>query len=497
MLPTVYEGNEKYIFVSYAHKDSATVLPIVERLVGQGFRVWYDEGIALGSEWPESVATHLANAEVVLLFLSPAALASYNCKKEIHYAIHKRKEILAIHLEETAMTPGLEMQLGDIQAIYKHGKEDGIFYQRLLGASVLSACRASRPSLKPSPSIQSRAYSIGLSFRENGDGTATVTGIGTCEDEVVIIPPRSPNGSTVRSIGQKAFSGCRHMKEVRVPEGLVRMEGFAFSYCKKLSRLFLPSSLSDIGEGFLRGSNRLREITVHQNACYESREGALIRLSDHTLLKTVCNGKIPNGVRALAPFSVVYDEWSCHAPIVLPESVEHIMPRAFSESSFLTIDTGKNRHFFFAGGCLTEIASKRLILGLHSSSLPSDTKIIGEYAFSQENGISSFNVPEGVECIEKGAFFDLYTLEHIRLPNTLTQIGAYAFANCVSLRLISLPKSIAYIGKNAFLGCTSLEAVFMKDKNNWHLDGVPFSVPAEKSLAQQMKNRCGVFRKKK
>ncbi len=42
-----YEGNEKYIFVSYAHVDGDIVYPIIERLHDAGFRIWFDEGI----EW--------------------------------------------------------------------------------------------------------------------------------------------------------------------------------------------------------------------------------------------------------------------------------------------------------------------------------------------------------------------------------------------------------------------------------------------------------------
>ena len=40
-----YEGNENYIFVSYAHKDSDRVIPIIEELDAAGFRIWYDSGI--------------------------------------------------------------------------------------------------------------------------------------------------------------------------------------------------------------------------------------------------------------------------------------------------------------------------------------------------------------------------------------------------------------------------------------------------------------------
>ena len=54
-----YEGREPYIFISYAHKDMAKVLPIIEGLAEKGFRIWYDAGIEAGTEWPEYIAEHL------------------------------------------------------------------------------------------------------------------------------------------------------------------------------------------------------------------------------------------------------------------------------------------------------------------------------------------------------------------------------------------------------------------------------------------------------
>lgn len=41
----VYEGNEKYIFISYAHKDSGSVLPILQAMADGGYRLWYDQGM--------------------------------------------------------------------------------------------------------------------------------------------------------------------------------------------------------------------------------------------------------------------------------------------------------------------------------------------------------------------------------------------------------------------------------------------------------------------
>ena len=92
---TVYEGREPYIFISYAHKDSHRVLPIVEALAEKGYRIWYDAGIEAGTEWPEYIATHLLSCGAMLAFLSESFDSSHNCRREINYAIDKKKPAFA------------------------------------------------------------------------------------------------------------------------------------------------------------------------------------------------------------------------------------------------------------------------------------------------------------------------------------------------------------------------------------------------------------------
>ena len=54
-----YNGNAPYLFVSYAHKDAERVLPFIEELDRNNYRLWYDAGINVGTNWPEVVASHL------------------------------------------------------------------------------------------------------------------------------------------------------------------------------------------------------------------------------------------------------------------------------------------------------------------------------------------------------------------------------------------------------------------------------------------------------
>ena len=133
-----YEGEKGSVFISYSHKDGARVYPIIERLAAEGYRVWYDEGIDPGSEWPETIADHLSKSAVCMGFISENYLNSHNCKRELNFALMKQIPFLSIMLEEVKMSAGVEMQLSTNQSIflYKLATPDA-FYNRLRNTPVM------------------------------------------------------------------------------------------------------------------------------------------------------------------------------------------------------------------------------------------------------------------------------------------------------------------------------------------------------------------------
>ena len=94
-----YEGREPYIFVSYAHKNSDSVMPIIESLFADKYRVWYDEGIAPGSEWPKNIEDHLRGAAAVLVFVSDESLASPNCENEVANSKPKERSVYQFSID--------------------------------------------------------------------------------------------------------------------------------------------------------------------------------------------------------------------------------------------------------------------------------------------------------------------------------------------------------------------------------------------------------------
>ena len=115
---SAYKGDKPYIFISYAHKDSEIVIPIIDRLQKDGYRVWYDEGIAPGSNWDVYISEHLDRSSNVLAFVSKAYVRSKNCKDEIALTRNKGKHMNLIYIDDVQMSPGMKMRYGRIQALF-------------------------------------------------------------------------------------------------------------------------------------------------------------------------------------------------------------------------------------------------------------------------------------------------------------------------------------------------------------------------------------------
>ncbi len=127
-----YKGDEPYIFVSYAHEDSDVVFPEIQWLKGQGFNLWFDEGISPGSRWSEELASALENANLFLFFATSNSIDSKHCLDEVNLALDTGKHAIAVHLQETELTPGLRLRLSSHQAILKYELSEQDYQSKLL-----------------------------------------------------------------------------------------------------------------------------------------------------------------------------------------------------------------------------------------------------------------------------------------------------------------------------------------------------------------------------
>ena len=163
--PIPCDDSQPFIFVSYAHRDSDRVFPIIEYLQSQGYPVWFDEGIDPGSEWDEMIAMHVKKCACMLAMISEAYIASDNCRDELNFARDLNKGRLLIYLEKTELPDGMAMRLNRLQAIhmYTYSRQED-FYDKLMSATVLDEFGVSVPEEPFQPRIFRRATPLQAEF---------------------------------------------------------------------------------------------------------------------------------------------------------------------------------------------------------------------------------------------------------------------------------------------------------------------------------------------
>jgi hypothetical protein len=122
-LPAPDRGDEPFFFVSYRRTDRDRVVPVIENVRSQGWRLWYDDEIAGGSEWNAVLEQRLAACSGVLLFLSQPAVESKYVRRELQFADTLDKPIICVQIELAELRHGLGLLLSQYQRI-SHGAPD-------------------------------------------------------------------------------------------------------------------------------------------------------------------------------------------------------------------------------------------------------------------------------------------------------------------------------------------------------------------------------------
>ncbi len=82
------------IFISYAHEDTAKVLELQRAL--DIHEVWFDHRLTIGKEWWNEIERQISACHCFLFVMSPTALASDYCQKEIETALKLDKPVAPV-----------------------------------------------------------------------------------------------------------------------------------------------------------------------------------------------------------------------------------------------------------------------------------------------------------------------------------------------------------------------------------------------------------------
>jgi hypothetical protein len=143
--------------------------------------------------------------------------------------------------------------------------------------------------------------------------------------------------NSVTSIGGFAFEGCSGLTSITIPNSVTSIGDYAFYVCSGLTSITIPNSVTSIGSYAFSDCSGLTSITVEKgNTKYDSRDNcnAIIETNTNKLIAGCKNTIIPNSVMSIGE-SAFYG-CSGLTSITIPNSVTSIGNWAFSYCSGLT-----------------------------------------------------------------------------------------------------------------------------------------------------------------
>ena len=96
-----------------------------------------------------------------------------------------------------------------------------------------------------------------LQYRINGE-CAEILGYRGKDTELVI--PSVIENCPVTHIGKKTFLSNKMLRQISLPESVVRIDDWAFAYCAKLRKVILPYHRMEIGQGIFKECFELEQI---------------------------------------------------------------------------------------------------------------------------------------------------------------------------------------------------------------------------------------------
>lgn len=233
------------------------------------------------------------------------------------------------------------------------------------------------------------------------------------------------------NILEGAFSNCKSLKSIIIPNTMKSIGEKAFSGCYSLERISIPDSVTSIGNSAFEGCSHLTSIVI------------------------------PNGVTSIG--KAAFNYCSSLTSIIIPDSVTSIGERAFDNCSSLISFNVDNSNAIYDSrnncNAIIETATNTLIFGCQNTIIPNDITSIGTGAFRGSTSLTSIILPNSIIRIEKEALFGCSKLESITIPNNVKSIGERAFCQCRSLTSCFIANSVTNIGKGAFSSCISLASI--------------------------------------
>ena len=313
----------------------------------------------------------------------------------------------------------------------------------------------------------------GIYYDLNNEGAVVVPGDASYSGDVVI--PASINyfgdDFPVVSIGDKAFSGCRGLTSITLPESLTSIGDWAFSGCSGLTSITLPESVTSIGDWAFSGCIGLTTITIPESVtsigsyAFSYCDGlttitlpeSLKSIGRDTFFYCFSLASVTMGNSVTSIGNSAFSYCRSLTSITLPESVTSIGSDAFSGCSGLTTITIPESVTSIGSDSFADCTNLTSVTW-NARDCHSGGSLFGSSSSSDNTRITTFTFGDQVEQIPSRLCQGMSGLTTITIPESVESIGSEAFSGCIGLTAMTVPESVTSIGDRAF-DCVRLKSI--------------------------------------
>lgn len=297
--------------------------------------------------------------------------------------------------------------------------------------------------------------------RVQGNGSLLVIGdtlkvVSSIKESELIIP------GTIRVIGSHAlWLDNPNITKIVIEEGTEVIEPYAFSGCKSLEYVYLPNSLDDLQNSVFDYCDNIRQF--YGPAKYVSNDGrTTYRYVPYNCGTNIIDLKFISNIAKADLTNYTIDD-----------DIGGVDPEAFCRAYNLQNLTINSKTIFIDGDTFDECYNLEHIMG--PGATPDGRGYVGSGSFGMEcslanakllvfagKGLSEYEVGDYCREIGSGVFAYQQDLKTIKINDNVTKLGNTVFWGCQNLEEVTLPAHLQYIGIHAFMECPNLKAVYSR-----------------------------------